>query len=68
MNASKVGDIGIRGMGLRMEWPKTRFVAVREKGSDYLEITVPAGPKTEKTLNFRIREAELRELVEWMKD
>jgi len=66
MNASKTANISITGMGQRMDWPKTRFNATRDRGSDYLDLTLPAGPKTEKTLTMRVKLSELRALVEWM--
>lgn len=68
MNAAKIGDIGVHEFGPLGLYPKTRFHAKREKGSDFLLITVPAGPKTKKTNTFRLRESELRALVVWLQE
>lgn len=68
MQASKIGDISVNGMGARMGWPQSRFHAKRERGSDHIHITIPAGPKTKNTLTLRVKESELRALVEWLKD
>lgn len=66
MFAQKTGNIGINGMGQRMDWPKSRFCATRDKGSDYIDITLPAGPKTDKTVSLRVKLSELRALADWL--
>ncbi len=66
MQGSTSGNIAIKGMGARMDWPRTRLIATREGQDTDIDITLPAGPKTEQTISLRVSLSELRALVEWL--
>jgi hypothetical protein len=66
MQGSTSGNITIKGMGYRMDWTRARFIATREGVSSDIDITCPAGPKTEKTISLRVSLSELRALIEWL--
>lgn len=68
MRAKKTAEIYIESMGSSGWCPRNPIRAEREKGSDFIDLTLPAGSRTKQTITLRLRESELRALVVWLQE
>jgi hypothetical protein len=66
MNTIQSGEIEARHVNGHY-WAYKSFRAERKKGSSDVLITVPAGPKTNSTVSFKVNEEELMKLASWMR-